>query len=73
MVLAMFNGMDSNLFESPFIVPVAGCFMVLGIAAIVCACGAAAIRFSVKHKREEQALYDAAVAQRMSSSMAVVA
>ena len=49
------------------------CFMVLGIAAIVCACGAAAIRFSVKHKREEQALYDAAVAQRMSSSMAVVA
>jgi len=49
------------------------CFMVLGIAAIVCACGAAAIRFSVKHKQEEQALYDAAVAQRMSSSMAVAA
>ena len=27
------------------------CFMVLGIAAIVCACGAAAIRFSMTHKR----------------------
>jgi len=40
------------------------CFEVLGIAAIICACGAAAIRFSVKHKQEEQALYDAAVAQR---------
>ena len=49
------------------------CFMVLGIAAIVCACGAAAIRFSVKHKQEEQALYDAAVAQRMSTGMAVTA
>ena len=49
------------------------CFMVLGICAIVCACGAAAIRFSVKHKQEEQALYDAAVAQRMSMSMAVAA
>ncbi len=49
------------------------CFMVLGICAIICACGAAAIRFSVKHKQEEQALYDAAVAQRMSSSMAVAA
>ena len=40
------------------------CFMVLGICAIVCACGAAAIRFSIKHKQEEQALYDMAVAQR---------
>jgi NNP family nitrate/nitrite transporter-like MFS transporter len=49
------------------------CFMVLGISAIVCACGAAAIRFSVKHKQEEQALYDEAVAQRLSSSMAVAA
>ena len=51
------------------------CFMVLGITAIVCACGAAAIRFSVKHKQDEQALYDAAIAQRMSSSssMAVAA
>ncbi len=45
------------------------CFMVLGICAIVCACGAAAIRFSVKHKQDEQALYDAAVAQR-SADMA---
>ncbi len=49
------------------------CFMVLGICAIVCACGAALIRFSIKHKQEEQALYDAAVAQRMSSSMAIAA
>ncbi len=51
------------------------CFMVLGITAIVCACGAAAIRFSVKHKQDEQALYDAAVAQRMStaSGLAVAA
>ncbi len=44
------------------------CFMVLGICAIGCACGAATIRFSIKHKQEEQALYDAAVAQRMASS-----
>ena len=44
------------------------CFLVLGIAAILCACGAAAIRFSLKHKQEEQALYDAAVAQRMAMS-----
>ena len=43
------------------------CFLVLGICAIICACGAATIRFSAQHKREEQALYDAAVAQRMSS------
>ncbi len=42
------------------------CFMVLGFAAILCACGAATIRFSQKHKQEEQALYDAAVRQRMS-------
>ena len=40
------------------------CFEVLGIAAVVCACGAAVIRFSVKHKQEEQRLYDEAVAQR---------
>ena len=40
------------------------CFEMLGIAAVVCACGSALIRFSIKHKQEEQALYDAAVAQR---------
>ena len=40
------------------------CFFVLGCAAIICACGSALIRFSIKHKQEEQALYDAAVAQR---------
>ena len=44
------------------------CFLVLGICALICACGAALIRFSIKHKQEEQALYDAAVAQRMSTS-----
>ena len=49
------------------------CFMVLGIAAIVCACGAASIRFSLKHKADEQAAYDAAVAQRMASAVAVAA
>ncbi len=48
------------------------CFEVLGIAAIVCACGAAAIRFSVKHKQDEQTLYDAAVAQRASTAMAAI-
>nr|WP_321983549.1 MFS transporter [uncultured Lichenicoccus sp.] len=49
------------------------CFMVLGLAAVICACGAAAIRFPVQHKQEERALYDAAVAQRMSSSMGIAA
>ncbi len=49
------------------------CFLVLGIVAIICACGAASIRFSAQHKQEEQALYDAAVAQRMSASVAVAA
>jgi len=44
------------------------CFLVLGICALICACGAALIRFSIKHKQEEQTLYDAAVAQRMSTS-----
>jgi NNP family nitrate/nitrite transporter-like MFS transporter len=46
------------------------CFLVLGLAAIVCACGAASIRFTTSHKLEEQALYDAAVNQRMSTAMA---
>ena len=49
------------------------CFLILGIFAIVCACGAATIRFSAAHKQEEQALYDAAVAQRMSASMPLAA
>ena len=44
------------------------CFEILGIAAVVCACGAAIIRFSVKHKQEEQLLYDEAVAQRNALS-----
>ena len=46
------------------------CFKVLGIAAILCACGAAVIRFSVKKKQEEQALYDEAVAQRQATAAA---
>jgi len=33
------------------------CFMVLGICALICASGAAMIRFSIKHKQEEQVLY----------------
>ena len=45
------------------------CFEALGICAVICACGAATIRFSVTHKQEEQELYDAAVAQRMAPSM----
>ncbi len=44
------------------------CFLVLGIAAVVCACGAAVIRFSSLHKETEQALYDEAVAQRRASA-----
>ncbi|WP_267428585.1 MFS transporter [Methylobacterium sp. GC_Met_2] len=42
------------------------CFLILGCAAIACACGAALIRFSIKHKQDEQALYDAAIAQRQA-------
>jgi NNP family nitrate/nitrite transporter-like MFS transporter len=45
------------------------CFMVLGITAVICACGAATIRFSLKHKEDEQSLYNAAVAQRTSGEM----
>ena len=43
-------------------------FLILGIAAVVCACGAAVIRFSLVHKQTEQALYDEAVAQRRASA-----
>ena len=49
------------------------CFMILGIAAVICACGAAVIRFSVKHKQEEQRLYDEAVAQRRATAAGVPA
>jgi NNP family nitrate/nitrite transporter-like MFS transporter len=49
------------------------CFLVLGITAVACACGAATIRFSAKHKQDEQALYDMAVAQRMSGSVTAAA
>jgi NNP family nitrate/nitrite transporter-like MFS transporter len=49
------------------------CFMILGIAAIVCAFGAAVIRFSIGHKQDEQALYDAAVAQRDATAPAIPA
>jgi MFS transporter, NNP family, nitrate/nitrite transporter len=40
------------------------CFFILGCAAIVCALGALAIRFSLQHKATERALYDQAIAQR---------
>ena len=40
------------------------CLFILGWAAIVCAIGAAAIRFTMVHKQAEQKLYDEAVAQR---------
>jgi NNP family nitrate/nitrite transporter-like MFS transporter len=46
------------------------CFLMLGLAAMLCACGAASIRFSASHKQAEQLLYDAAVMQRMSGDMA---
>ena len=49
------------------------CFLVLGICAILCACGAALIRFSLQHKKAEQALYDAAVAQRSMASAPLAA
>ena len=49
------------------------CFLVLGITAILCACAAASIRFSAAHKQQEQALYDAAVAERVASSMPLAA
>jgi MFS transporter, NNP family, nitrate/nitrite transporter len=49
------------------------CFEVLGICAIICACGSAAIRFSVKHKQDEQALYEAAVAERSAAAVTATA
>ena len=44
------------------------CFMVLGICALICASGAAMIRFSVKHKQEEQVLYQQAIDSRMATA-----
>ena len=44
------------------------CFMVLGIAALVCACGAAMIRFSIRKKQDEQDLYQQAIASRMATA-----
>jgi len=41
----------------------------LGWAVLVCACCAALVRFSVKHKQAEQRLYDQAVAQRQGVSV----
>ena len=43
------------------------CFLVLGIAAVICACGVLMISFSAAHKATEQKLYDEAVAQRMAT------
>ena len=42
----------------------------LGWAVLVCACCAALVRFSVKHKQAEQRLYDMAVAQRQGLASA---
>lgn len=44
------------------------CFWLLGVTALVSAGCAIAVRFSAAHKQSEQALYDAAVAARNSSS-----
>ena len=43
--------------------------MILGIAAVICACAAAVIRFSLKKKQEEQALYDEAAAQLRATAL----
>ena len=45
----------------------------LGISAIVCAILAATVRFSMKHKQAEQALFDEAVAQRQALARGVPA
>jgi NNP family nitrate/nitrite transporter-like MFS transporter len=45
------------------------CFMVVGIAAIICAMATLMIRFSLTHKQAEQAAYEAAVAQRESGML----
>ena len=44
------------------------CFMVLGICALICASGAAMIRFSIRHKQEEQVLYQQAIDSRMATA-----
>ena len=44
----------------------------LGWAVLVCACCAALVRFSVKHKQAEQRLYDMAIAQREGRAVADV-
>jgi NNP family nitrate/nitrite transporter-like MFS transporter len=49
------------------------CLFILGCAAIVCAIGAAMIRFSLKHKETEQLLYDEAVAQREADMVPAMA
>ena len=49
------------------------CFMVLGMSAIICGCGAAMVRFSVEHKQAERKLYDAAVQQRIAETMSMAA
>jgi len=45
----------------------------LGWAVLACACCAALVRFSVKHKQAERRLYDQAVAQRVGAASANVA
>ncbi len=45
----------------------------LGWAVLVCACCAAAVRFSVAHKQSEKTLYEAAIAQRSAEADIAVA
>ncbi len=45
----------------------------LGWAVLACACCAAVVRFSVKHKQAEQQLYDEAVAQRQGLATGLAA
>jgi NNP family nitrate/nitrite transporter-like MFS transporter len=49
------------------------CLYILGWSAIICAIGAALIRFSLAHKQTEQSLYDEAVAQREASRLPLAA
>ena len=43
------------------------CLFILGWAVLACAICAATIRFSITHKRTEQALYDAAISERRAA------
>ncbi len=49
------------------------CFLVLGVAAVICGGGVSLIRFSAAHKQHEQALYEAALQQRESAGLPLAA